>query len=92
MRLAVLDGALWLAPDDGRVLPSTTVDAVLARADRLGIRWRREGPPAAGPWQGLYVASTTRDLAPVVELDGDVLPGWESVGRALAAAADDDLE
>lgn len=90
--LAVLDGALWLAPDDGRVLPSTTVDAVLARADRLGIPWRREGPPAAGPWQGLYVASTTRDLAPVVELDGDVLPGWESVGRALAAAADDDLE
>ncbi|HMV65890.1 MAG TPA: aminotransferase class IV, partial [Myxococcota bacterium] len=84
--LAVLDGVLWTAPDDGRILPSTTVIDVVRRAEALGVPVRREGPPADGPWDGLYVASATRDLAPVVELDGAALPGWEPVGRRIAAA------
>lgn len=84
--VAVIGGELWTAPDDGRILPSTTLDDVLERAARLGIRVRREGPPAQGPWDGLYLASSTRDLAPVLELDGVALPGWEPVGRALADA------
>ena len=82
--LAVVDGVLYTAPFDGRILESTTVTDILARAERLGVPVRREGPPAEGPWDALYVASATRDLAPVVELDGTALAAWDPVGRALA--------
>lgn len=82
--LAVIDGRLWTAPHDGRILESTTCAEVLDRAAVAGIPVVREGPPAAGPWDALYIASTTRDLAPVVELDGVALPGWDPVGRSLA--------
>lgn len=83
--LAVVDGVLWTAPHDGRVLESTTCLALLERAHALGIPVRREAPSAEGPWDGLYVASVTRHIAPVVELDGQALPGWEPIGRRLAA-------
>lgn len=82
--LAVIGGALWTAPHDGRILESTTCLEVIERAVERGIPVVREGPPAAGPWDGLYVASTTRDLAPVVELDGAALPSWDAIGTALA--------
>lgn len=81
--LAVIDGVLWTAPHDGRILDSTTVVELVELAGRLGIPVRREAPPAAGPWDGLYVASATRWIAPVVELDGQALPGFEPVGRRL---------
>jgi branched-chain amino acid aminotransferase len=84
--LAVIDGVLWAHPDDGSVLPSTTAADLVDRARRLGVPVRREAPPSEGPWQGLYVASVLRDLSPVVSLDGEALPGWDPVGRALAAA------
>jgi branched-subunit amino acid aminotransferase/4-amino-4-deoxychorismate lyase len=82
--LAVIDGVLWSHPDDGGVLASTTRQSLLQRAAALGIPVRHEGPPAAGPWDALYIASATRDLAPVVELDGVALPGWDPIGRRLA--------
>lgn len=85
--IAVIGGVLWTAPHDGRILESTTVNELLDLAARLGVEVRREGPPADGPWDALYVASTTRHLAPVVELDGEALPGMCPVGRALVAAA-----
>jgi branched-subunit amino acid aminotransferase/4-amino-4-deoxychorismate lyase len=81
---AVIGGVLYTAPHDGRILESTTVCEVIARAKAAGVEVRREGPPAAGPWDALYVCSTTRDLAPVVALDGAALPGWDPVGRRLA--------
>lgn len=81
--VAVLDGVLWSAADDGRILPSTTVADLLAHAQRLEIPVRREGAMATGPWDGLYIASATRRLSPVVELDGVELPGWEPIGRRL---------
>jgi len=48
---------------------------------------RRVGPDAGDPsaWDALYIASATRHLAPVVSLDGEALPGWDPVGRLLAA-------
>lgn len=84
--LAVVGGVLWTAPHDGRILPSTTVNDVIARAARAGVPVRREGPPAHGPWDALYVASVSRDLAPVVELDGEPLPEWDPVGERLRDA------
>ena len=86
--IAVIDGVLTTAPHDGRILASTTVERLVGHAERLGIPVRWEGPPAAGGWDALYVASSTRSLAPVVELDGEALPGWCPVGRRLAAADD----
>jgi len=86
--LAVVDGVVWSAPHDGRILSSTSVSRLLGHAEALGIPVRREGPPASGPWDGLYIASSTRSIAPVVALDGDELPGWDPVGRAIAAADD----
>lgn len=84
--LAVIDGRLWTAPWDGRILRSTTVDRLLGHAARLGVEVVRQGPPASGGWDALYVASTTRSLAPVAELDGEPQPGFEAIGRAVADA------
>jgi branched-subunit amino acid aminotransferase/4-amino-4-deoxychorismate lyase len=82
--VAVIDGVVWSAPEDGGVLPSTTCALLLDRARGRGVEVRRERPPASGPWDGLYVTSVVRALAPIVELDGCALPGWDPVGRALA--------
>lgn len=83
--LAVVGGVIRTAPHDGRILASTTVTSLLERAEADGVRVVREAPSAAGPWDGLYVASATRGLCPVIELDGVPLPGWEPVGRRVAA-------
>ncbi len=86
--VAVIDGVVWTAPWDGRILRSTTLERLLGHCERLGVPVRREGALAAGPWDALYIASTTRSIAPVVELDGQALPAWDPVGRRLAAADD----
>lgn len=83
--LAVIDGALWTAPDDGRILASTACAEIVGRAKEAGIPVLRQGPPADHPWEGLYVASSLRDLCPVVELDGRPLAGWDPVGRLLSS-------
>ena len=82
--LAVIEGELWTPVGDPRVLLSTSVASLLDRAERLGISVCREAPPVSGPWDGLYIASSTRDIAPVVQIDDRTLPGWEPVGRTLA--------
>ncbi len=84
--LAVVGGRLLTAPWDGRILRSTTMERLLGHAARLGIEVVRQGPVASGGWEALYVASTTRGIAPVAELDGEPQPGFEAIGRALAAA------
>jgi branched-subunit amino acid aminotransferase/4-amino-4-deoxychorismate lyase len=86
--LAVVDGVVWTAPWDGRILRSTTLSRLLGLCQRLGIPVVREGASAEGPWDGLYIASTTRSIAPVAELDGEALPTWDPVGRRLADADD----
>jgi branched-subunit amino acid aminotransferase/4-amino-4-deoxychorismate lyase len=84
--VAVVGEALWTASWDGRILCSTTLSRLLGHARALGIEVVRQGARAVGPWQGLYVASTTRRLAPVEELDGAALPTWDPIGSALAQA------
>lgn len=82
--VAVIDGVVWTRAEG--VLPSTTVARLCHEAARLGIAVVRQGPPASGPWEGLYIASVTRGLAPVVRLDGADRPGDEPVGRAVRDA------
>lgn len=89
--LAVIDGVVHTAPWDARILRSTTLTRLLAQAEALGIPVVREGPLAAGPFDALYIASTTRHLAPVVEIDGTALSGWDPVGQRLAGLADGDV-
>ena len=84
--LAVIDGRVWTAPWDGRILESTTNRRLIGLCGELGIEVVRTGAAAAGPFDGLYIASTTRSIAPVIELDGRGLPGWDPIGRLLAAA------
>lgn len=82
--LAVVGGVLYTHPQDGRVLGSITVRRLIERAEALGIPVELTAPRAQGPWDGLYIASVSRHLAPVTLLDGDRLPGWDPVGRRLA--------
>lgn len=84
--LASVGGALYTAPWDGRILRSTTLERLLAHARAAGIDVRREGPPADGPWDALYIASTTRSIAPVASLDGVACAGWDRLGLALRVA------
>jgi len=84
----VVDGRVMTAPWDGRILASTTLRRLLGHAKRLGIEVVRQGARPTEPFDALYVASTTRSLAPVAELDGRALPTWDPVGRRLAAADD----
>jgi branched-chain amino acid aminotransferase len=87
--LASIDGAVWTAPWDGRILASTTLRRLLGQAEGLGIPIVRRGARATEPFDALYVASTTRSLAPVAELDRHALAMWDPVGRMLADADDD---
>jgi len=82
--IAVIDGEVWTHPQDGRVLESTTVLRMVERARAYGITVHWKAPSAAGPWDGLYVCSITRDIAPVTLLDNQRLGGWEPIGRLLA--------
>ena len=82
--VALRGNALWSAPDDGRVLPSVTLDAVIEAANTLGIDVERRSPPIADPGP-LYLVSCTRGFAPVLSLDGEPLAGSEGAGAALTA-------
>jgi branched-subunit amino acid aminotransferase/4-amino-4-deoxychorismate lyase len=86
--VTVVGGKVWTAPWDGRILASTTLRRLLAHATHLGIEVVRKGARPSEPFDALYVASTTRSLAPVEELDGRPLPTWDPIGRRLAAADD----
>jgi 4-amino-4-deoxychorismate lyase len=83
--IAVVDGVMYTHPQDGRILGSTTLQQIIARAEAIEVPIVWEGPSAAGPWDGLYIASVGRHMAPVTLLDGERLPGWDPVGRRLAA-------
>lgn len=84
--VAIVNGSLYTAPFDDRILESTTVTTVLKAAEAQGVPVVRQGADAAGPWDGLYIASATRGLAPVLELDGQALGGWEPIGERLQTA------
>lgn len=82
--LAVVGGELWSAGEE--VLPSVTLDRWLGVAARLGVPVHRRGADAGATFDAVYLVSATRELAPVVALDGLQLRGADAVGRALTAA------
>lgn len=83
--LFVVRGGVFLTPpDDGRILQGVTRDALLAAARAVGVDAREE-PVPAGPCDELYLASTLKELAPVVEIDGYPGPGAGPIGAAVLA-------
>jgi branched-subunit amino acid aminotransferase/4-amino-4-deoxychorismate lyase len=80
----VRGGVLRTPPDDGRILQGVTRDSVLVAAHALGLKVREE-PVPAGPCEELYLCSTLKELAPVVELDGQPGPGGGPIGDAVLA-------
>jgi branched-chain amino acid aminotransferase len=81
----VRGGVLCTPPDDGRILQGVTRDAILEVARGLGVPVR-EAPVPAGPCAEMYLCSTLKELAPVVEIDGYPGPGGGPVGKAVLAA------
>lgn len=80
----VRGGVLRTPPDDGRILQGVTRDAVIAAARRVGVDVREE-PVRAGPCDEMYLCSTLKELAPVVEIDGFRGAGAGPVGTAVLA-------
>lgn len=81
----VRGGRLSTPPDDGRILQGVTRDGLIEAGRAAGIPVHEEIVPA-GPCDELYLASTLKELAPVVELDGVAGPGGGPVGARLHAA------
>ncbi len=84
--LAVAEGGLWLPPLDGRQLASVTRGAMREAAAAVGLPVREAPLPAALPVDELYLASTLKELSPVIAVDGVSGPGRGPVGTALHAA------
>jgi branched-subunit amino acid aminotransferase/4-amino-4-deoxychorismate lyase len=82
---AVRGGVLLTPPDDGRILQGVTRDAMIEAAHTAGVEVREE-PLPPGPCEELYLCSTLKELAPVVELDGAPGPGAGPVGARVSKA------
>ena len=75
--LIVKDGVLISAPDGPELLPSITRDVVLELAAKAGIPCRRTVIPVAdlGRAQEIWFVSSTREVYPVTEVDGQPAGG-----------------
>jgi branched-subunit amino acid aminotransferase/4-amino-4-deoxychorismate lyase len=80
----VRGGVFCTPPDDGRILQGVTRDAMLAAARAIRVPVC-EDPLPAGPCEELYLCSTLKELAPVVEIDGYPGPGAGPVGANVLA-------
>ncbi len=78
----VRDGSLITAPDDGNILPGVTRELLLRIARAEGISVRIEAP-ARGATDALYVCSTLKELAPIVQLNGEARQAGEAIGDRL---------
>lgn len=81
---AVRGGVLHTPPEDGRILRGVTRTALLEAAAAAGIP-TREAPLFPGPVDELYLASTLKELAPVVAVDGISVSGRGPVGDVVTA-------
>jgi D-alanine transaminase len=84
---AVLDGVIYTAPKDEKVLPGITRDVVLSLAQSAGIPYREQAVSAEQLKQAdeIWISSSTRELLPVTLLDdapvGSGKPGpiWQQL-------------
>ncbi len=86
---AVIDGVIYTAPKDEKVLPGITRDLVLELAQSAGIAYREEAVSVGQLQQAdeIWISSSTRELLPVTTLDdkpvGSGKPGpvWQQVNE-----------
>lgn len=84
---AVLDGVIYTAPKDEKVLPGITRDVVLELARSAGVSYREQAVSAEQLKQAdeIWISSSTRELLPVTTLDdmpvGSGKPGpvWQQL-------------
>ncbi len=84
---AVLDGVIYTAPKDEKVLPGITRDVVLELARSAGVSYREQAVSAQQLKQAdeIWISSSTRELLPVTTLDdapvGNGKPGpvWQQL-------------
>lgn len=72
---AVIDGVIFTAPKDEKVLPGITRDLVLELADAAGFPYREEAVTAEQlkSAEEIWISSSTRELLPVTTLDGQAV-------------------
>lgn len=86
---AVIDGVIYTAPKDEKVLPGITRDLVLELAAAAGVAYREEAVSLAQLQQAdeIWISSSTRELLPVTLLDdkpvGSGKPGpvWQELDK-----------
>ena len=83
---AVIDGVVRTPPLDRRCLEGVTRGALVEAAIRSGIPIDQSPLPFESPFDELYLSSTLKELAPVVEVCGQPITGAGPVGRALLDA------
>lgn len=84
---AVLDGVIYTAPKDEKILPGITRDVVLGLARSAGVSYREQAVSAEQLKQAdeIWISSSTRELLPVTTLDdapvGNGKPGpvWQQL-------------
>lgn len=84
---AVIDGVIFTAPKDEKVLPGITRDLVLELADAAGIPYREEAVTAEQlkSAEEIWISSSTRELLPVTMVDGQPVgsgkpgPFWQQL-------------
>jgi len=86
---AVINGIIFTAPKDEKVLPGITRDLVLELAQSAGIAYREEAVSLEQLQHAdeIWISSSTRELLPVTMLDdkpvgtGKPGPVWQQVDR-----------
>jgi D-alanine transaminase len=84
---AVINGVIFTAPKDEKVLPGITRDLVLELADAAGIPYREEAVTAEQlkSAEEIWISSSTRELLPVTSVDGQPVgsgkpgPFWQQL-------------
>ena len=84
--IAVIDGVLCTPPLDGRQLAGVTREALLDAARMVGVELVEKTVPAHARFDELYLASTLKELAPVISIDGEPCPGLGPYGQRLHSA------
>jgi D-alanine transaminase len=88
---AVVDGVLLTPPKSNEILPGITRDVIMELAEQYGVSYREDNITleALRSASEIWVASSTREIVPVVELDGASIgdgkagPVWHTMNQLL---------